>query len=160
MEFWGLEWNLNSHDSSCPHIPLVFCNWASTGLKTLASTEMFMVMNINRLLQACLQTCKVVRTRAIRAAKEESGTRHAGCHPCPYQTALLCGVWSVWIVSDWQQVSSVDLGLQMGKTPCDQSPLQGWTIHNRYLWVCAFGSPQAVWFGWLLLTLGASGVIP
>lgn len=83
-------------------------------------------MNINRLLQACLKTCKVVRTRAIRAAKEESSTKHAGCHPCPYQTALLRGVWSVWAVSgDWQQVSFVDLGLQMGKIPADQSPLQG-----------------------------------
>lgn len=85
---------------------------------------MFVVMNINRLLQACLQTCKVVRTRAIRAAKEESGTRHAGCHPCPYQTALLCGVWSVWTVSDAGS-RFVDLELQMGKIPCGQSPLQG-----------------------------------
>lgn len=150
MEFWDLEWNLNSHDSSFPHIHPVFCNWASTSLKTLASTEMFVVMNINRLLQACLKTCKAVRSRAARAAKEEPGTRHAGCHLCPHQPTLLHGAWSLWTVSDaWQQVSLVDLGLQMGKIPCDQSPLQGWTNHNQYLWVCAFGSPQVAWFRWL-----------
>ena len=45
-------------------------------MKTLASTEMFVVMNINRLLQTRLKTCKVFRTRSIRAAKEWSDTRH------------------------------------------------------------------------------------
>ena len=54
---------------------------------------MFMVMNINRLLQTCLKTCKVFRTRAIRAAKEESDTRHTECHPYPCQGSL--AQWSV-----------------------------------------------------------------
>lgn len=52
---------------------------------------MFMVMNINRLLQTFLKTCKVFRTRAIRAAKEKSDTRHTECYHCQGSLAQ----WSV-----------------------------------------------------------------
>lgn len=75
------------------HIHLVFCNLASTSLKTLASTEMFMVMNINRLLQTHLKTCRVFRTRAIRAAKEESDTRRT--ERCPWLFGDGLARWSV-----------------------------------------------------------------
>lgn len=100
MEFWGLEWNLNSHDSSY-HTSISFCNLASASFKTLASNVMFMVMNTNRLLQACLKSCKVSRTKTIRAAEEELDTKHTECHLLPQQPCLAeCGMsWAaggVW----------------------------------------------------------------
>lgn len=53
---------------------------------------MFTVMNINRLLQTCLRTYKVFRTRATRAAKESDARADA---PTPTRAALLGGAWSV-----------------------------------------------------------------
>lgn len=147
MEFWGLEWNLNPHGSSCPHVHPVFLQPSQHQFKNIGKHRDVRGDEYKQALASMSGDMQIVRTQAMRAAKEESGTRHTGCHPCPYQTALLRAEWSFWTVSAWQQVSFVDLGLQMAKIPCDQSPVQGWTNHNRYLWGSAFGSPQAVWFG-------------